>query len=159
MRYKYLLILLPLLALTAVAQSTGTYYTGFWVQDPGIRLYNICCAGSVQLPGNSIRIYAPGSDGIQSYISQSGLSNISLDSNYRIRATTNFTPANPKVILTKSGTYRMYFTISGVLKNGDPTERIYTATSPDSLRFFNTTLIAEQANSTFNNATGYVSNP
>lgn len=160
MWYRYLLFLFPLLILVVAAQSTPSiYYTGYWTADPGIRLYKICCIGSIELPGNYIRVYAPESGDILSYISPTGL-NFSMDSGIRIKGGVNFTPEDPKVIFTH-GLYRIYFTVPNTSSNGNPVQRVYTATSTESFGFMfsNITPISDPYNSSFNNATAFVSNP
>ncbi len=159
MLYKYLLFLIPLFLLVSVAQTLpNVYYTGYWTVDPGIRLYDICCAGSVQLPNNVIRLYTPGPTGMVSYISSGGL-NFSMDSGIRIKGNATISPEDPTVILMQNGTYRIYYTIANTSNKNTTTQRIYTAASKDGFKFSNITPISDPNNLSFNNATGFASVP
>jgi hypothetical protein len=156
---KYVLFLLPFFAFAIAAQSfPNVYYSGYWTVDPGIRLYNICCPGSVQLPNNDIRLYTPGYYGIVSYISSDGL-NFAMDSGIRINNSTNYPVSEPAVIPLRNGSYRIYYIVSNSLDKNEVTQQIYTAVSKDGFKFYGMRQITDPTNQSFNNATGFVSTP
>ncbi len=155
MLYKYVIIMLSLFALAVSAQAVSNfYYTGYWTVDSGIRLYNICCVGVVQLPDNSIRVYAQSQGNIFAYLSNDGL-NFSQEYQQVIRGGAANSSNKPAVVIMANGTYRIYYTVS----NGTNSRRIYTATSETGFLFSNATPISDYGDPSFNNATGFASVP
>jgi len=165
MLYKYLIAVVALAALAfAVHAASNVYYRGIWITDPNIRLYNLCCAGTVQLPGNNIRLYAQrsGTDlysgNISSYISPDGL-NFSYEPYTIIKGNSTVYPQDPTAVLTQNGIYRIYYIWPTDISKTPHNQVIYTAVSDDGHIFKNITQISDLGNSSFNNASGYVSKP
>ena len=162
---NYLLLMLSILAMIITVHAAGNiYYGGIWTTDPNIRLYDLCCAGTVQLPGNDIRLYAQLSGNqlyygnISSYLSGDGL-NFSYEPYTIIKGNSTFYPQDPTVILTQNGIYRIYYIWPTDIDKTPNDQVIYTAVSDNGHMFTNLTKISELGNSSFNNVTGYVSKP
>lgn len=146
---------------TTIAQRSITTYSGSWTVDPGSRMTGSSLNGvpsAIQLQNGSIRLYycTSGSNGVSDIVSATSKNGLSFtpDAGTRI-SDGSTTVCNPSIIMLTNGSYRIYY--STFLANND--QQLYTAISKDGLTFTNPTALTDLNDSSWNNASGFSSEP